>query len=150
MAIGEVMMSFDWSDDKSKRLTSLYMGGMSFSEIAAKIGCTRNAAIGKAHRMKLPARETVVVVVKEKVAARVISAIKKVFSVTPPPEPKQPPDPKHRCTILKLTDKTCRFPLWRTDDPPNSKKFYCGAPGAEFSSGRPYCGHHTHLCNPGK
>ena len=149
MAIaGEVIMSFDWSDDQSKRLTSLYMGGKSFSEIAADMGCTRNAAIGKAHRMKLPARETVTVTVKQRVASRVISAIKKVFTVRPKAEEVKPPDQKHRCTIEKLTDRTCRFPLWGVND--LGKKFYCGSPGAEFSAGRPYCGHHTHLCNPGK
>jgi len=63
-------------------------------------------------------------------------------------EPEPEPDVDYSCGILELTDTRCRFPLWRHDALPYSERFYCGAPGAELSSGQPYCRKHARLCNP--
>jgi hypothetical protein len=47
-----------WNDYKTAELKRLHATGMSMSEIAAAMGITRNAAIGKCSRLNLPSRAT--------------------------------------------------------------------------------------------
>lgn len=48
-----------WTDERTEILRGLWKRGLSCSEIARALGagCTRNAVIGKVHRMKLPGRK---------------------------------------------------------------------------------------------
>ncbi|WP_371933109.1 GcrA family cell cycle regulator [Bradyrhizobium sp. CCGUVB23] len=59
---GENGMSVDgagWTDERIERLKSLWAGGLSASQIAAELGgVTRNAVIGKVHRLGLSRRVT--------------------------------------------------------------------------------------------
>jgi len=146
-----VTMSFDWNDQQSERLQALYDSGLSFTQIAADMGCSRNAAIGKAHRMHLAAREPVLFVKKSprpRVAHRVIDTIKEVFAVAAKKTEETAPAKDYRCSITELNDKTCRFPMWAFDAPLHGERFYCGVPEAELSTGQPYCRKHAQLCNP--
>jgi GcrA cell cycle regulator len=46
-----------WTDERVDRLTKLWADGLSASQIAAELGgVTRNAVIGKVHRLNLPGR----------------------------------------------------------------------------------------------
>lgn len=49
---------FDWNEKRVERLTKLWADGLSSSEIAAELGggLSRNAVIGKVHRLNLPGR----------------------------------------------------------------------------------------------
>ena len=47
-----------WTPDDVKRITELWAEGHSASEIGATMGFTRNAIIGKSHRLQLPPRAT--------------------------------------------------------------------------------------------
>lgn len=47
-----------WDEASERRLTELWGAGWSATLIGAEIGQTRNAVIGKAHRMKLPRRRS--------------------------------------------------------------------------------------------
>lgn len=47
---------FSWPDEAVATLRRLWADGKSCSQIAAEIGVTRNAIIGKVHRLKLPGR----------------------------------------------------------------------------------------------
>jgi GcrA cell cycle regulator len=51
-------LSMGWTDERIEMLKSLYSDGLSASEIADEIGggLSRNAVIGKAHRLGLPRR----------------------------------------------------------------------------------------------
>jgi GcrA cell cycle regulator len=49
-------MLSNWNEERVQQLETLYREGKSFSLIGAAIGVSRNAAIGKAHRMHLPKR----------------------------------------------------------------------------------------------
>src|SRR3712207_3063070 len=52
---GPVMMS--WTDERVERLKKLWQEGLSASQIAAELGgVTRNAVIGKVHRLGLSGR----------------------------------------------------------------------------------------------
>lgn len=45
----------NWSEDRVNRLTKLWADGLSAAEIAAELGhVSRNAVLGKIHRLKLP------------------------------------------------------------------------------------------------
>jgi len=50
------MTVLTWTDDRVEQLKKLWEGGLSASQIAAELGnVTRNAVIGKVHRLGLPA-----------------------------------------------------------------------------------------------
>jgi GcrA cell cycle regulator len=140
-----------WTEEKIARLERLYTDGVSFREIADDLGgVTRNAVIGKVHRMQLPTRSEII-----KTSPPIYRAPKRRRRMRVHPvnlatmtEPDPDPTVDYSCGILDLTDTRCRFPLWRHDAQPYSAKFYCGAPGAELSSGQPYCRKHARLCAP--
>jgi GcrA cell cycle regulator len=141
----------NWNEERTGRLESLYHEGLSFTEIAADIGVSRSAAIGKAHRMHLPKRDAAaqyrayVATTSRPGKGRRRDAVR----VQPPlkPAPVIIPDHDYSCTIIELTDTTCRFPLWGVGDE-HPKRRYCGRPGASLSSGAPYCRRCSRLAWP--
>ena len=51
------MTVLTWSDDRVEQLKKLWEGGLSASQIAGELGnVTRNAVIGKVHRLGLSGR----------------------------------------------------------------------------------------------
>ncbi len=46
----------DWNDDTIARLRAFWDEGHSTAEIGRRMGVTKNAIVGKAHRLELPAR----------------------------------------------------------------------------------------------
>ena len=51
------MNSVNWTDERVERLKKLWAEGLSASQIAAQLGgVSRNAVIGKVHRLSLPGR----------------------------------------------------------------------------------------------
>lgn len=114
-----------WTDERVATLKELWEKGLSASQIASELGgVTRNAVIGKAHRMGLASRPSPVK--GEAVKARP-AAVKKA------PEKKQP---KQRITLLDLTDRMCKWPIGHPGEP---DFHFCGKPSA---SGAPYCEDH--------
>lgn len=45
-----------WTDERIEELTRLWQAGHSASEIGKRLGVSKNAVVGKAHRLKLPSR----------------------------------------------------------------------------------------------
>jgi hypothetical protein len=145
------METLNWNEDRMGRLETLYRSGLSFSLIADAIGVSRNAAIGKARRMKLPKRVEIALckfssrTARDPPRRRNRSA--RVVRVAAPELPAVEfiPDHDYRCSIDGLDDCSCRYPLWgpRT---PHPQRLYCGFPTASVVAGLPYCRHHTTLC----
>ena len=142
-----------WSDERAGRLVTLYNTGLSFSLIADDIGVSRNAVIGKAHRMHLPKRKaaTECKEYKRPVAAKSTPKRVRLMIVRKIPLRETQPevDPVHAfdysCRIYELRDSTCRYPLWSLSTP-HSDRFYCGVPDASLAAGVPYCRRHDALC----
>lgn len=156
------MKQIEWTEALISRFQDLYREGLSFSIIAEDLGCTRNAAIGKAHRLKFEPRDSCVsrnpgpkkpgkLTTTTVRKIRVTRRLERRFA---PPEPTVAParvervfDPNHdyRCSIYDLDDRSCRFPLWERDTPA-PQRLFCGKPGADLFAGSPYCPCHTKLC----
>ncbi len=155
-----------WTDEVVEQLKQHWIDGKSASQIASLLGngVTRNAVIGKVHRLGLAGR-----------AKTPSASVARPRRVAPPPRiaspgrasaPPPPDDargdraramPRRRCrslrargfesvvvpmslrvTIVELKESMCRWPL---GDPATSEFRYCGSPTA---SG-PYCAYHGGL-----
>ncbi|HET8995583.1 MAG TPA: GcrA family cell cycle regulator, partial [Acetobacteraceae bacterium] len=46
----------EWADETITRLRELWSEGHSTAEIGRRLGVSKNAVVGKAHRLDLPAR----------------------------------------------------------------------------------------------
>ena len=132
-----------WTPEKEKKLRELWKKGLSASQIASMLEVTtRNAVIGKAHRLNLEARNT-----SRK------TEVKTNKQVNGPQEIKYQKlgrKAKFKALLLdknfekenpikfdEITDKTCRWPIGH----PYEKKFYfCGRKSMEKF---PYCKLHV-------
>ena len=145
-----LVVTTDWNSDRTRTLEKLYRNGVSFALIAAEIGVSRNAVIGKAHRLKLPKRIEISISKRKPVAASKKKPPSIPVSIPAPvviPQPTIIPGRDYSCTIYELNDGSCRYPLWNTRAP-HAERRYCGRPGASFAAGQPYCRQHTTLCAP--
>ena len=121
----------------------LWKEGHAASVIAEKLGdgCSRNAVIGKAHRLELEPRpspvkggdEAVVVpAAADAPAASVPTAPRKSVARAKVVKPV-------RTSLLDLSDKVCKWPVGH----PGEKDFhFCGKPS---NVGFPYCAEHCAL-----
>jgi len=95
-----------WTEDRVAILTKLWADGLSASQIAKELGeVTRNAVIGKVHRLGLSGRA----------AAAAVPA--------PPPLEAKPMSNGEFATILTITDHMCKWPI---GDPSKSEFRFCG------------------------
>ena len=131
-----------WTDEKVEKLRDLWKKGHTASQIAEALGdTTRNAVIGKAHRLNLEARAP-----SKQSGESTASQNRPIKRGSAPTSRKakfqsilldknfEPENPK---SLKDLTDQTCKWPIGH----PNEEKFYfCGRkPEGEF----PYCKLHV-------
>ena len=140
-------MEIIWNEDRMGKLETLYRDGWSCAMIGREIGVSKNAVVGKSHRMKLPRRRVITHQIKQakgNYPTRRRSSRTAVMKKKAPP-PLIDPDRNYSCSILDLNNTTCRYPVWPTGAP-LAEQFYCGVPGADYSAGLPYCKHHSFIC----
>jgi len=139
-----------WTEDRVATLRKLWAEGLSASQIAKQLGgVTRNAVIGKVHRLGLAGRATPSRPAKRPVRAarprvigptaprlRMPSAAPTV--VIPALEPLKLEDGK-AASVLTLNESMCKFPI---GDPNDADFAFCGR--ASFGS-HPYCADHARL-----
>lgn len=126
-----------WTDDRVALLKKLWGEGKTAAEIAKELGgVTRNAVIGKAHRLKLSNRVSPIQQNKKPAPVKVAA------NTQAPPPPKKPakevvPDNRVRTPLTDLKAGQCRWPL---GDPRDKNFGFCGA---ECLPGLPYCLEHA-------
>lgn len=138
-----------WTPERVEQLRHFVVNGLSCSEIATEIGVTRNAVIGKIHRLGLcPVREPGgsgrpcsprsrreraasrrLLQILFCDAARVVEA-----KVTGPVQSGQPR------SLLELTKGQCRWPLGEADC--SADRVFCGN---EAIAGLSYCAGHARI-----
>jgi GcrA cell cycle regulator len=152
-----------WSDERVNMLKQLWADGLSASQIATKLGMgvTRNAVIGKVHRLNLSGRASTPRAAQPRKTERQPSAPGRSPSMPtagatalkaflqPAPRAMPLPEPKPlrlvdsakdgRITILHLSDKTCKWPI---GDPMKEDFCFCGHGPRE---GSPYCEYHARM-----
>jgi len=139
-----------WTEDKIAALKERLDQGEPYSAIARALGAkSRNAVIGKAHRLelfRLAHRKrnngaTMTAVNPGKLAPRFN---RKLPDKPKPPAPEDPSPGQgqfdHPVTLMGLTERTCRWPGPGETDGPNT--LYCGNPVERGSS---YCPIHARL-----
>ena len=136
------LKKMSWTPERERKLKDLWSKGHTASQIASLLGdATRNAVIGKAHRLNLEARSNA-----KKSVARTNNSANNSPGKTPKLGRKarfkallldknfEPENPKQ---LEELTDETCRWPIGH----PFEEKFYfCGRTSIEKL---PYCKLHV-------
>ena len=146
-----------WTEDRVATLSKLWADGLSASQIAKQLGgVTRNAVIGKVHRLGLSGRAKPSCPKPAKVqsapcatprpkpartAAKMANSAKAAsaslpVSTEPPLEAKAFKDGSY-ATILTLTDHMCKFPI---GDPTADEFRFCGR---KTDPDEPYCTAHS-------
>lgn len=152
------MTTISWTDERVEQLKKLWEAGLSASQIAAELGnITRNAVIGKVHRLGLSgrakspssaaprqrkARPASHMVRVSRPAMRGNTALAQAFEMELAPDPVAFDNVipmGQRCNLLELTEATCRWPI---GDPGASDFFFCGG---KPLTGLPYCPHHSRV-----
>jgi len=131
-----------WTEDKVAKLKELWSKGHTASQIAGALGdTTRNAVIGKAHRLNLEARAP------SKQSSQSSTSVNRPARRGSAPISRKAKfqsilldknfEPENPKSLEELTDTTCKWPIGH----PNEEKFYfCGRkPEGEF----PYCKLHV-------
>ncbi len=137
-----------WDNARVDLLKNLWADGLPASEIAARLGgVSRNAVIGKVHRLGLagrsrsPRRTS-----PRRTSAGRVSMRKPVLSPRPCPATPDRLPPAAAALMLsvgRLTDATCHWPI---GDPRAPSFGFCGR---SKSSSVPYCEHHAAIAyNP--
>ncbi|WP_420560795.1 GcrA family cell cycle regulator [Tepidicaulis sp.] len=150
-----------WTEDRVETLKKLWAEGLSASQIAKQLGgVTRNAVIGKVHRLGLSGRATSN---RPSRARQQPAAAAAPATARPQPaqasearesaalakeKPLPAPAPQRRltdvaigdgATVLSLTEHTCKWPI---GDPGEESFHFCGDRSAP---GMPYCAEHARL-----
>ncbi len=102
----------EWTPLRVSALIALWQEGLPTSEIGRRLGITKNAVIGKVHRLGLTKRQSPIRRVEEK------------------------PPPADIISMEKLTTGMCS---WPTGEPGTQDFHFCGRPAAPD---KPYCADH--------
>ncbi|MDR3373702.1 MAG: GcrA family cell cycle regulator [Ancalomicrobiaceae bacterium] len=156
-----------WTDERVEQLKKLWSDGFSASQIAAELGgVTRNAVIGKVHRLglsgraktpvaqparakKAPARQPGNPHIRPHGGLDSVGNTALKIDFVPQSKPQIVVQPKiftlsdaplvENAGILELTEATCKWPV---GDPGDQSFHFCAR---RSESGIPYCGYHARV-----
>jgi GcrA cell cycle regulator len=140
-----------WTTERIALLKSHFEAGLSCRQIAAAIGVSRNAVIGKLTRLNLTREKKVKAPPRKATGApvrgrgsgpvpRLRAQLIKVLASEPEPTSSDAPIHNgHTCSLYELSKEKCRWPI----STPGADDFcFCGNPPVD---GLPYCAGHTRL-----
>jgi GcrA cell cycle regulator len=133
----------EWTEERTNLLKSLWLQGQTASQIAERLGgVTRNAVIGKAHRLGLSSRPSPI---RQRPAGRPAAPapaapLARALQPTEPAKPATvlPPAPVAKAPTIKAAPGS-RACMWPMGDPKQPGFHFCGAPAV---ASRPYCSAH--------
>lgn len=150
----------EWTPETDAELTRLWNQTdpvLTTVEIGARLGVSKNSAVGRAHRISLPSRPSPIRRYgprpdsqKMKFGRPKSARVTATGGGEPMQKPVLPkaepfvPDPALTISISSSRSR-CAFPLWAHDAKPDHR--FCGHPTIP---GSPYCRAHTALCSDGK
>lgn len=163
-------MTMGWTDERVEKLKKLWSEGLSASQIAAQLGgVSRNAVIGKVHRLCLPGRAKAGGTVAARSTKRTTAAAPRAQNFAPRTVTRtvtraagatmlkeevetefyqeiemQPASNvvvpiSRRLALTELTERTCKWPV---GDPMKDDFHFCGNDSPDSS---PYCTYHARL-----
>lgn len=146
-----------WTSERIELLKKFFDAGLSCSQIACQIGTTRNAVIGKMHRLGLSRpKNSFVDRIKPSRAAKdtwrpkalrlkfrglSISAQHEALMAAYPGRAgnEAPVESPHKCSLLELSPAQCRWPI---SEPGSADFAFCANPSVDGFS---YCAGHARL-----
>jgi GcrA cell cycle regulator len=144
-----------WSHNRIVQLKKLWHAGLSASQIAAELGnVSRNAVIGKVHRLGLPSRAkspSSAAPWRRKAhpaqhATRPVTRGNTALAQAREAEVESDPVTsdnvvpiRRRLSLLELNEVTCHWPI---GDPLSPDFFFCGG---KVLTGSPYCAQHARV-----
>ena len=158
-----------WTEERVELLKKLWAEGLSASQIAGELGgVTRNAVLGKVHRLGLSGRAKTPAAQAQNRPKKPVAApaarpnrpapgsvtvgntvMKAEIVAVAVARPQAAPQPKvyslsdaplvANASILQLTEQTCKWPL---GDPGSDGFHFCAR---RSQTGIPYCGYHARL-----
>jgi GcrA cell cycle regulator len=147
----------DWTTEAIERLKALWAEGHSTAEIGRRMGISKNAVVGKAHRLTLPARPSPI---RRDAAPRPApvpraprpSPAPLQRLVSPPvlrqPAPPAPPPVPAAAPLMRSftpaarTRPGARSCCWPLGEPGTQGFRFCGG---DPMAGKPYCAEHAAL-----
>ena len=140
-----------WTTERIQLLKQHFEAGLTCREIAAELGVSRNAVIGKISRLALvrdnggDTRRLVRNDPKDPTRARPVPRLRRrilravQLQPAPPPTEEIVASTENGCTLFELSKERCRWPI----STPGAEDFcFCGSKPVE---GLPYCANHTRL-----
>lgn len=129
-----------WTDERVALLKKLWGEGRTAAEIARALGSgfSRNAVIGKAHRLKLSSRLSPISSPAPKIKVANTQKMPPVRAVRQAPPPPVKIDVKG-IKLVDLKERMCRWPL---GDPKDPNFNFCGC---NTMAGLPYCADHARM-----
>lgn len=140
-----------WTTERVEQLRTCVTAGLTCSQIAAEIGVTRNAVIGKIHRMGLSTAGRKPAGIAKGIAKRVrraqedsgttrlVRLLRATAATMAAVAPIETAPDSARCSLLDLASGKCRWPL---SDPGKADFGFCGN---EAIAGISYCLGHARL-----
>lgn len=109
-----------WTEERTKLLKKLWQSGKTTVEIGRMLGISKNAVVGKAHRLGLPTRPSPIKAEKKEIV-------------------KEKPQKIGYVSLMDLKLSSCRWPI---GDPKEDSFHFCGA---QTTTGKPYCPEHCKI-----
>ncbi len=140
----------DWTQERITELTRFWNDGLSTAEIGKLLGITKNAVVGKAHRLRLASRPSPI----RRMAVRPLTprvpreprvssmpalpqtaAMSSTRNLMPAPQP-APIKARVETPVLQLSNQRC---MWPVGHPGEAEFHFCGE---RSLVGKPYCATH--------
>ncbi|WP_343893401.1 GcrA family cell cycle regulator [Craurococcus roseus] len=151
----------EWTAKSIDLLRALWAEGHSTAEIGRRMGVTKNAIVGKAHRLDLPARPSPIRKLEglgvpssaprrkpaaaahdaaPAIAAAAARAVPQAPQPQPVPRPSAAPAPVVSAQVSHFPRASLRSCCWPIGEPGQREFRFCGC---EAAPGKPYCAEHA-------